>query len=99
MAQQKLYTEEQVREVVRLSLEYAETSVVWSKGYPQKLADKILQSLQPIELPTYNDIINEADEKPKYFYDNSGRDIFIEGCAWVVVSLREKYEQILNQIK
>ena len=42
----KIYTEEDIIKVVRLSLEDAEKSVLWSKEYPQKLADKILQSLQ-----------------------------------------------------
>ena len=45
---ERKYTEEDIIEVVRLSLEDAETSVLWSKEwYPRKLADKILQSLQP----------------------------------------------------
>lgn len=43
----KVYTEEDIIKVVRLSLEDAEKSVLWSKEYPQKLADKILQSIQP----------------------------------------------------
>lgn len=44
----KKYTEEDIREVVRLSLEDAETSVIWSgEWYSQILADRILQSLHP----------------------------------------------------
>ena len=45
---EKKYTEEDLREVVRLALEDAEASVIWSKEwYPKKLADRIIQSLQP----------------------------------------------------
>lgn len=44
---EKKYTEEDIRDVVRLALEDAEKSVIWSKEwYPNKLADKIIQSLQ-----------------------------------------------------
>lgn len=86
----KLYTEEQVRE--------AYNEGCWNGFNEIKDAeDYTINLLTPIELPTIDDIMNEADRKTKYFYNNSHRDIFIEGCAWVVVSLREKYEQILNQ--
>lgn len=84
----KLYTEKQVKNLLKEKTDFKEESI-----------DIICKQLTAIELPTYNDIINEADQKPKYFYDNSNRDIFIEGCAWVVVILREKYEQILSQVK
>ena len=80
----KLYTEEQVREVVRLSLEDAETSVIWSKEwYPQKLADKILQSLQPIELPSDEEIYLEAEKYPYGGREGSKRMAFIEGAKWM----------------
>lgn len=92
MAQQKLYTEEQVREA------YNEG---WWNGFNEikDAEDYTINLLTPIELPTIDDIMNEADRKAGYFYYNSGRDIFVEGCAWVVVSLMEKYEKIHNQIK
>ena len=82
----KLYTEEQVREVVRLSLEDAETSVIWSKEwYPQKLADKILQSLKPIELPS-----DEEVEEQSWGYREVTKDMEIppnedwsNGAKWM----------------
>ena len=77
---QKLYTEEQVREVVRLSLEDAETSVIWSKEwYPQKLADKILQSLKPISLPSDEEI---EDEISCDIHIESDADFF-NGAKWM----------------
>lgn len=89
---QKLYTEEQVR--------HAYNEGCWNGFNEIKDAeDYTINLLTQIELPTIDDIMNEADRKAGYFYDNSGRDIFVEGCAWVVVTLREKYEQILNQNK
>lgn len=86
---QKLYTEEQVVSMLdRARMHKQDDTEMFTNEY-------LLSQATPIELPTYNDIINEAYQKPKCFYDNSHRDIFIEGCAWVVVNLREKYEQII----
>lgn len=94
MVQYKLYTEEQVNEVVRLSLEDAEKSVIWSKEwYPQKLADKILQSLQPIVLPSDEEIIKVASQET----NNINEQILFNNGAIYVCKLIE--EQILNQNK
>ncbi len=94
MAQQKLYTEEQVKEVVRLSLEDAEKSVIWSKEwYPQKLADKILQSLEPIELPSDEEIIKVSSQET----NNINEQILFNNGAIYVCKLIE--EQIVNQNK
>jgi hypothetical protein len=58
----KLYSEEQLREVVRLSLEDAEKSVIWSKeSYPSKLADIIMKDLTPIELPSDEELNKQFD--------------------------------------
>ena len=83
----KLYTEEQLREVVRLSLEDAEKSVIWSKeSYPSKLANIIMKDLTPIELPSDEEIREVI--KP---FQNEMDDFdlgFRNGVQW----LREKIQ-------
>ena len=80
----KLYSEEHLREVVRLSLEDAEKSVIWSKeSYPSKLANIIMKDLTPIELPSDEEIDEKAFQVP---YDNT-KDFynlqFIKGAKWM----------------
>ena len=77
----KLYTEEQVKEVVRLSLEDAEKSVIWSKEwYPSKLAARIIRELPSTELPSDEEIQKEADG---FYRLESYNTTFVLGAKWM----------------
>ena len=61
-------------------MEDAEESVIWSKEwYPQKLADRILQSIHPIELPSDEEIEKEINSDVSIENDES----FREGAKWM----------------
>jgi hypothetical protein len=78
----KLYSEEQLREVVRLSLEDAEKSVIWSKeSYPSKLADIIMKDLTPIELPSDEEI---EESSLKWFMTANKREIIFD-LGWMKI--------------
>jgi hypothetical protein len=78
----KLYSEEQLREVVRLSLEDAEKSVIWSKeSYPSKLANIIMKDLTPIELPSDEEIEDASLEENND--DLSPAEEFQRGAIWM----------------
>lgn len=77
MTQQKLYTEEQVREAY-LSGMYVTVSF-----------EEVLQRLTPIELPTDEEIKKEAKDNCEYNqyslrqFDSKFIDTFIDGAKWM----------------
>lgn len=65
----KLYTEEQVKETIKLSRN------VYKEGYPLTI-EEILKKLTPIQLPS-----DEEIEKAGYHCEN--KDCFIDGADWM----------------
>ena len=94
MAQQKLYTEKQVR----IAIELAQKCEHECGGvYFDYTETEIIENLTPIELPSDEEI----EEKGKWVFNNAGHTIFthyntvpswVEGAKW----LKDK---ILNQNK
>jgi hypothetical protein len=89
----KLYTEEQVREVVKKAF--------WQDFYEDDTDESLISELTPIELPTEEEIAENAyiwcqvpDERG---YINSGDDYdnhelpaFIAGAQWVVNLVKQQ---------
>jgi hypothetical protein len=66
----KVFTLEDMLKVVKLTLEDAKESVVWSGEYYQHLAKRLLQSLQQ---PTEIDVEIEMEVADLAFYENGER--------------------------
>ena len=71
MAQQRLYTEEQVRKAALFSL--AEDATM----------DKILDLLTPIELPIDEEIYEQSYCPPTEYYNGYHDEVFIAGAKWM----------------
>ena len=77
----KLYTEEQIRKAIDFFLS------------DKTKKDKIVETLTPIELPSDEEILNNACKNPIADDFMNDRQIgFVKGCKWMK-------EQILNQNK
>ena len=82
----KLYTEEQVREAFDNGYKYASTLRPTSIGEHYKYVENSIKSLTPIELPSDEEIIDNAPDDTLPLVE------FIAGAKWMK-------EQILNQNK
>jgi hypothetical protein len=74
----KLYTEEQVREVI-MSID---TSIYITDSY----IDSKIEQLKPIELPSDEEIEARARGFTDYPYGQAG---FIRGCQWVIEQIKQ----------
>ena len=82
----KLYTEEQVREAFDNGYKYASALRPASIGEHYKYVENSIKSLTPIELPSDEEIIDNAPDDTLPLVE------FIAGAKWMK-------EQILNQNK
>ena len=87
----KLYTEEQVRKVFYDGIKYASSIKPASIGYHNQYVEGIINSLTPIELPSDEEIEQEAYYKVSDHTENPYAS-FKSGANWMK-------EQILNQNK
>lgn len=73
MAQQKLYTEEQVREGIKSALDG------FGIGETEDTIDIVMSKLVPIELPSDEEI----NEKVKDFMFEKNKEVFYNGAKWM----------------
>lgn len=87
----KVYSEDDLRKVVELTLEDAKISVIWSDTYHKHLSDNIIQSLKQPKYPKYFEAemewVNSRGETGKDFTDVA---IYKESIKEYDAFLREK---------
>ena len=92
MAQQKLYTEEQVRKAIAIGYDWCHLKHIPSDD----MVDSFIESLNPIKLPSDEEIKKEAKDNCEYNqdslrqFDSKFIDTFIDGAKWM-------RDQILNK--